>query len=128
MNTSVWGDFQICISVPLNKNINFNKNEMKTKINPTRSFRAISLVLQLILESHSKRKAVMSWSLLKKKMRIFCTLYFNRRKFFKHLYFISMYSVFNKHLYFISMYSVFNTFSEYKYLYVLKIITSCTCF
>ena len=38
----------------------------------------------------------MSWSLRKEKEGIFWTIYFIRRKFFRHLCFISMYSVLNK--------------------------------
>ena len=52
---------------------------------------------------------MMSWS-----SRIFCTVYFTRRKFFERLCFISMYNV-------------LNTLSEYTYLYTQKNITSYTC-
>ena len=38
----------------------------------------------------------MAWSLRKKKECIFCNVYFVRKKFFKHLCFISMYSELNK--------------------------------
>ena len=47
----------------------------------------------------------MIWSLRKKKERTFSNVYFVRRKLFKHLYFISMYSILNK-------------LSEYKYIYI----------
>ena len=41
----------------LNKNIHFNKNETKPKMeNSTHSFRDTNLVLQLIQESHIKSK------------------------------------------------------------------------
>ena len=44
----------------LNKNISFNKNETKSKIeNPTHSFRETYLALQLIHESQIKSKTVM---------------------------------------------------------------------
>ena len=49
----------------------------------------------------------MSWSSLKKKKGIFCTIYFFRRK-----------------LGFISIYCVSNTLSEYTYFYISKNITS----
>ena len=59
----------------LNKNINFNKNEMKSKMeNPTHSFRETKLVFQLIYESQIKSKTVMSWSSRKKKEDIFYVL------------------------------------------------------
>ena len=38
---------------------------------------------------------MMSWSSWKEKESIFCTVYFVRRKFVYHFYFISMYSVLN---------------------------------
>ena len=51
-----------------NKHINFNKNQTKSKMeNSTHSFREMNLVLQLVQESWIKSKAVMSWSLRKKK-------------------------------------------------------------
>ena len=67
----------------LNKNINFNKNEMKTKNeNPIHSFRETKLMFQLIYESQIKSKTVISRSFLKKKEGIFCTVYFVQRKTF----------------------------------------------
>ena len=67
----------------LNKNINFNKNEKELKMeNPTPSFRETNLVLQLIQESETKSKTVMTWSLQKKKEDIFCTIYFLRFVFY----------------------------------------------
>ena len=66
----------------LNKNINFNQNKTESKTeNPTHCFREKNLVLQLIQESQIKSKTVMSWSSLKKKEGIFCTVYFVRGKF-----------------------------------------------
>ena len=51
----------------LNKNKNFNKNEMESKMeNPTYSFRETILVLQLTQKSQLKSKTVMSWSSQKK--------------------------------------------------------------
>ena len=102
----------------LNKNVNFNKNEAKSIMeNPAHSFREINLVPQLIQESQIESKTVMSWSLQKEKEYIFCIVYFVRKKFFKHLNFISMYSV-------------LNTLSEYFYIHtyfcISKNITSCT--
>ena len=55
----------------------------------------------------------MSWSSQKKKEFIFCAVYFVRRKFFKDLCFISMYSV-------------LNTLSDDTYFYISKNITSYT--
>ena len=78
--------------------------------NPTHSFRERNLVLQLIKKSQIKSKTVMNWSLRKKKEDIFCTVYFVRR------------NLFFKHLCFISMYSILNTLSEFKYFYISKIL------
>ena len=50
--------------------------------NPTHNFRETNLVLQFIRESQIKSKTVMSWSSLKKKEVIFCTVYIVQRKFF----------------------------------------------
>ena len=56
----------------LNKNINFSKNEMKSKIeNATHSFRETNLVLQLTYESQIKSKTQMTWASRKKKEEIF---------------------------------------------------------
>ena len=66
----------------LSKNINFNKNETKSKMeNPTNSFREMNYVLQLVSESQIKRKTVMSWSSQRKKECIFCNVYFVPRIF-----------------------------------------------
>ena len=98
----------------LNKNIEFNKNEKKSKMeNSTHSFREMNYVLQLLQELRAKSKAVMSWSSRKKTEGIFCNVYFVRSKFFQYLYFISMYSVMNE-------------LSEYIYFYVSGNITSHT--
>ena len=57
-------------------------------------FKETNLVLQLIWESRIKSKTVMSsW---KKKDYIFVTFILSEGDFFKHLCFISMYSVLNK--------------------------------
>ena len=62
----------------LNKNINCDKNETKSKMeNPTNDFRETNLVLQFIQESETKTKTVMSQS-SKKKEDIFCTVCFVR--------------------------------------------------
>ena len=67
----------------VDKNRNFNKNEKESKIeNPTYSFRETNQVLQLLQESQSKSKTVMSWSSRKKKEGIFCNVYFVRGNFF----------------------------------------------
>ena len=66
----------------LSKNINFNKNETKLKMeNPTNSFREMNYVLQLVSESQIKRKTVMSWSSQRKKECIFCNVCFVPRIF-----------------------------------------------
>ena len=45
----------------LNKNINFNKNEIESKMkNPTHGFRETNLALQLIQESQIKSKTIVS--------------------------------------------------------------------
>ena len=47
----------------MNKNINFNKNEMELKMeNPPHSFREMNLVFQLRKELRIKSRTVMSWS------------------------------------------------------------------
>ena len=52
----------------LKKNINFDKNETKSKMaNPTHTFREKNLVLHLIQESKNESRTVMSWSTRKKK-------------------------------------------------------------
>ena len=80
----------------LNKNINFNKNDMELKLeNPTHSFRENDLVLQLIQESQIKSKTVIKWSLQKNKDDIFVQLILSKDFFFFFLCFISMYIVFN---------------------------------
>ena len=98
----------------LNKNISFNKNKTKSKMeNPTYSFRETNFVLHLIKELQIKSKTVMSWSSQEKNDGIFCTVYFFRRNFFKHLCFISMYSV-------------LNTLLEYTYFYIPENISLYT--
>ena len=64
-------------SILMNKNINFNKNEAKSKMgNSTQSFTETIILLQLIQESQIKCKTVMSWISRKKKgqflSRLFC--------------------------------------------------------
>ena len=66
------------------KNINFNKNKTKSKMeNPTQSFRETNLVLQLIYESEIKSKTVMSWSSRKKKRAFFVPFILSEGSFFK---------------------------------------------
>ena len=51
---------------------NFNKSETESKMeNPTHGFRETNPVLELMQESQSKSKTVMSWGLRKKKEGIF---------------------------------------------------------
>ena len=60
----------------LNKNINFNKNQIELKMeNPTRSFAEMNLVLQLGWELRIKSKTAMSWGSRKKREYIFCNIY-----------------------------------------------------
>ena len=67
----------------LNKNINFNENEMESKLeNSTHVFREKNLLLQLISESKIQSKTGMSWSSPKKKDDIFCAVYLVQGKFF----------------------------------------------
>ena len=67
----------------LNKNINFNKNETKSKMeNPTHSFREINLLIQLIEELQIKSKTVIVGVRERKKEDNFCAVYFARRKLF----------------------------------------------
>ena len=59
----------------INKNINFNKNEAKSKMGKsTQSCTEKIILLQLIQESQIKCKTVMSWISRKKKRAIFVTL------------------------------------------------------
>ena len=89
-NYDVWKSKHPCFL--LNKNVNFNKNETEPKMeNPTRSFRDKNLVLQLVWESRIKSKSVMSWSSQKKKECIFRNVYFVRKIFFKHLFYLNIY-------------------------------------
>ena len=70
----------------LNKYINFNKNETESKMeHPTHSFRETNLKLQLILKSQVKSKTVMSWSSLRKKEGIFCTVYILSEETFSNI-------------------------------------------
>ena len=77
--------------------------------NPKHRFSKTNCVLQLILESQIKSKAVMSWSLRKKR---------KKRDFFV-LFILS-----EGNICFISMYSVLNKLSEYIYFYIWRNITS----
>ena len=93
--------------------IKINQNwkwKIPNTINPKHNFRETSLVLQLIEELKIKSKTVMRWSSTNKKEGICCIVYFVWRKNFKHLCFISMYSV-------------LNTLSKYAYFYTSKNIT-----
>ena len=68
----------------------------------------------------------MSWSLRRKKERIFCTVYSVRRKFFQDICFISMYTVLNtlsKHTYFY----ISKNITSYTFLLVFKIVESLQC-
>ena len=68
----------------------FNKNETESRMeNLTHIFRETNFLLQLIKESQIKSKTVISWKSRKKKVCLFCTVYFVQKKCFKHLCFIS---------------------------------------
>ena len=65
--------------IMLNKNINFNKNEMRSSMkNCTHSCREMNLVLQLIYESQINIKTD-ELELMKKKEGIFHTVYFSQK-------------------------------------------------
>ena len=67
----------------LNKNIDFNKNKKKSKMeNLTHIFREKNFVLQLIKEWQIKSKTVVSWNLRKREKCIFCTVCFVQRNIF----------------------------------------------
>ena len=98
----------------LKKYIKFYKNKTEWKMeNPTRSFRGINHVLQLVWELQIKCKTVMSWISEKKKQFMFCNVHFFRGELFQHLCFILIYNVLNK-------------FLEYICFYIYKKITSYT--
>ena len=61
----------------LNKNINFDKNETESKMENLTEPCASAHE-----ESRMKSKTVMNWSSRKKKIYIFCNVYFVRRKIF----------------------------------------------
>ena len=83
--------------------------------NPTHRFRKTNLELQLIYESQTKTKTVMSWSSRKKSKGIFV---------FFLPFTLSEGNFFFQHLCFISMYSVLNTLSKYTYFYISKNVIS----
>ena len=95
----------------LNKTLIKTKRNRKWKI--PHSFRERNLVL-------------CRWSSRKKKRGHFCTVYFVRKNFFKHLCFISIYSVLNT----LSKYTYFyisENNTSYTSLLVFKIIESLQC-
>ena len=102
-----------CLSILLNKNINFNKNETESKMeNPTHSFR------ETRLSSYKNRtlKLKLWWvgACKRRKRAFFCPVYFFQSNGFL-LTFV-----------FPSMYSIRNTLSEYTYCYISKNVTSYT--
>ena len=103
----------------LNKNINFNENEMESKMeNPTHSFRETNLVLSPC--KNCKLKVKLWWVGACKRKGIFCTVYFVWRKFFKHLH--SVLSTLSEIHICISKNITSNTF-----LLVFKIVQSLQC-
>ena len=93
------------LCILLNKNIKFNENKAKPKMeNPTHSCREWG-TLCFSSYKNCKLKVKLRWvgARERKKEGIFCTVYFLRRIIF-----------------FISMYSVLNTLSEYTYFYKQK--------
>ena len=98
-------------SILLNKNINFSKKETELKMeNPTYNFTETNFVLQLIQESQIKIKTLMSWRSQKKRIFFVPFLYSKCETFLANVFFL--------------MYSVLNAFSEYRYFYISKHITS----
>ena len=62
--------------------LNFKSNESESKMeNPTNNFREAN--------SPIKSRSAMSWSLWKTKENIFCNVYFVRRNFFYHFFYLS---------------------------------------
>ena len=106
----------------LSKNINFNKN--KTELREMRhGFREMNLKVQLTSESQTESKTD---ELELATEKFFCTVYFVWRKFFKHLCFISMYSILNtlsEYTYF----SISKNITSYTFLLVFKIVESLQC-
>ena len=95
----------------LNKNINFDKNGMKSKMeSPTHSFSETNLVLQLIRESQIKSKTWWVRACGRKRGHFFYRLFCPKGRFWRFVFYL--------------MYIVMNTLSEYTYFYVSKNITS----
>ena len=106
----------------LSKNINFNKNKMELR-EMRHSFREMNLKVQLTSESQTESKTD---ELELATEKFFCTVYFVWRKFFKHLCFISMYSILNtlsEYTYF----SISKNITSYTFLLVFKIVESLQC-
>ena len=78
--------------------------------NPTYNFTETNFVLQLIQESQIKIKTLMSWRSQKKRIFFVPFLYSKCETFLANVFFL--------------MYSVLNAFSEYRYFYISKHITS----
>ena len=106
----------------LSKNINFNKNKMELR-EMRHGFREMNLKVQLTSESQTESKTD---ELELATEKFFCTGYFVWRKFFKHLCFISMYSILNtlsEYTYF----SISKNITSYTFLLVFKIVESLQC-
>ena len=106
----------------LSKNINFNKNKMELR-EMRHGFREMNLKVQLTSESQTESKTD---ELELATEKFFCTVYFVWRKFFKHLCFISMYSILNtlsEYTYF----SISKNITSYTFLLVFKIVESLQC-
>ena len=106
----------------LSKNINFNKNKMELR-EMRHGFREMNLKVQLTSESQTESKTD---ELELATEKFFCTVYFVWRKFFKHLCFISMYSILNtlsEYTYF----SISKNITSYSFLLVFKIVESLQC-
>ena len=106
----------------LSKNINFNKNKMELR-EMRHGFREMNLKVQLTSESQTESKTD---ELELATEKFFCTVYFVWRTFFKHLCFISMYSILNtlsEYTYF----SISKNITSYTFLLVFKIVESLQC-
>ena len=106
----------------LSKNINFNENKMELR-EMRHGFREMNLKVQLTSESQTESKTD---ELELATEKFFCTVYFVWRKFFKHLCFISMYSILNtlsEYTYF----SISKNITSYTFLLVFKIVESLQC-
>ena len=75
----------------LNKNINFDKSETKSKMeNPIHGIRKTNLVHQLIWESQIRSKSVMVWSSQKKKENFLYHLFCPKKIFSRFVFYLNV--------------------------------------